>query len=133
MRPGAISTCAAHGVPALAGTVLPVEGGSICSGMQVERASGRLKPGLHARCLSVAYGICGLGCQPPRNTLKRGHQAASVLVGLLWCVAILSVVVIGVLHSARLNLLVVKNHGDLIQAHYLALAGIEKAKALLYL
>jgi competence ComEA-like helix-hairpin-helix protein len=59
-------------------------------------------------------------------------RSASVLVGLLWCVAILSVVVIGVLHTARLDLLVVKNHGDLIQAHYLALAGIEKAKALLY-
>lgn len=57
---------------------------------------------------------------------------ASVLVGLLWCVALLSIVVIGVLHLARLNLMVVKNHGDGIQAHYLALAGIEKAKALLY-
>src|SRR5580765_1694808 len=57
---------------------------------------------------------------------------ASVLVGLLWCVAILSVVVVGVLRTARLDLLVVKNHGDQIQAHYLALAGIEKAKALLY-
>ncbi len=57
---------------------------------------------------------------------------ASVLVGLLWCVALLSVLVIGVLHTARLDLLVVKNYGDRIQAHYLALAGIEKAKALLY-
>jgi DNA uptake protein ComE-like DNA-binding protein len=57
---------------------------------------------------------------------------ASVLVGLLWCVALLSVVVIGVLHLTRLDLLVVKNHGDRIQARYLALAGIEKAKALLY-
>jgi DNA uptake protein ComE-like DNA-binding protein len=41
-------------------------------------------------------------------------------------------VVIGVLHSSRIDLLVVKNYGDRIQAHYLALAGIEKAKALLY-
>src|SRR5256886_15916516 len=57
---------------------------------------------------------------------------ASILVGLLWCLALLSVVVIGVLHTARLNLVVVKNYGDLVQAHYLALAGIEKAKALLY-
>src|SRR6185369_6910302 len=56
----------------------------------------------------------------------------SVLVGILWCLALLSVVVVGALHSARLDLLVVKNHGDQIQAHYLALAGIEKAKALLY-
>lgn len=56
----------------------------------------------------------------------------SVLVGLLWCLALLSVVVIGVLHTARMDLLVVKNYGDRIQAHYLALAGVEKAKALLY-
>ncbi len=60
------------------------------------------------------------------------RSRASVLVGLLWCLALLSVVVIGVLHTASLDLRVVKNHGDLIQAHYLALAGIEKAKALLY-
>ena len=59
-------------------------------------------------------------------------QRGSVLVALLWCLALLSVLVIGLLHVARLDLLVVKNHGDLIQAHYLALAGIEKAKALLY-
>jgi competence ComEA-like helix-hairpin-helix protein len=57
---------------------------------------------------------------------------ASVLVGLLWCLALLSIVVMGVLHFARGDLLVVKNHGDRIQARYLALAGIEKAKALLY-
>jgi competence ComEA-like helix-hairpin-helix protein len=53
-------------------------------------------------------------------------------VGVLWCLALLSVVVIGVLHTARMDLLVVKNYGDRIQAHYLAVAGIEKAKALLY-
>ena len=60
----------------------------------------------------------------------QSRRTASVLVGLLWCLALLSVVVIGVLYNARLDLLVVKNHGDLIQAHYLALAGIEKTKAL---
>jgi DNA uptake protein ComE-like DNA-binding protein len=56
----------------------------------------------------------------------------SILVGLLWCLALLAVVVIGVLHTARMDLLVVKNYGDRVQAHYLALAGIEQAKALLY-
>jgi DNA uptake protein ComE-like DNA-binding protein len=66
--------------------------------------------------------------QPPDQWSSRG----SVLVGVLWCLALLSVVVIGVLHTARMDLLVVKNYGDRIQAHYLALAGIEKAKALLY-
>jgi len=57
---------------------------------------------------------------------------ASILVGLLWCVALLSLVVVGVLHTSRIDLMAVKNYGDRIQAHYLALAGIEKAKALLY-
>ena len=57
---------------------------------------------------------------------------ASILVGLLWCVALLSLVVISVLHTARMDLMVGKNYGDRIQARYLALAGIEKAKALLY-
>ncbi len=65
--------------------------------------------------------------RPPNRRVQ-----ASILVGLLWCVALLSVVVIGVLHTARMDLQVVKNHGDRIQAHYLALAGVEKAKALLY-
>ena len=60
------------------------------------------------------------------------RQKGSILVGLLWCLAILSVIVIGVLHTARMDLLVGKNFGDRIQAHYLALAGIEKARALLY-
>lgn len=60
------------------------------------------------------------------------NRSGSVLVGLLWCVAVLSVVVIGVLHGSTLDLRIAKNHGDRIQAHYLALAGIEKAKALLH-
>src|SRR5215472_7809463 len=60
------------------------------------------------------------------------RKQGSILVGLLWCLALLSIIVIGVLHTARMDVLVVKNHGDRIQAHYLALAGIEKARALLY-
>jgi DNA uptake protein ComE-like DNA-binding protein len=73
----------------------------------------------------------------PRNPYTKAngaltHETASILVGLLWCMAILSVVVVGVLHTARMDLMVVKNYGDRIQAHYLALAGIEKARALLY-
>ena len=57
---------------------------------------------------------------------------ASILVGLLWCVALLSLVVVSLLHTARMDLTITKHYGDKIQAHYLALAGIEKAKALLY-
>lgn len=59
-------------------------------------------------------------------------RQASVLVAVLWCLALLSLVVIGVLHTSRIDLLVEKNFGDRVQAHYLAVAGIEKAKALLY-
>jgi competence ComEA-like helix-hairpin-helix protein len=65
---------------------------------------------------------------PRFNARTRG----SILVGLLWCLALLSIVVIGVLHTATMDLQVGKNYGDRIQAHYLALAGIEKAKAVLY-
>jgi DNA uptake protein ComE-like DNA-binding protein len=60
------------------------------------------------------------------------REQGSILVGLLWCLVLLSIIVIGVLHTARMDLLVEKNFGDRIQAHYLALAGIEKARALLY-
>lgn len=63
---------------------------------------------------------------------RRFIESGSVLIGLLWCLSLLSVLVISVLHTASLDLRVVKNYGDTIQAHYLALAGIEKAKALLY-
>ena len=60
------------------------------------------------------------------------RQNASILVGLLWCLALLAIMAVGVLHTARLDLQVGKNYGDRIQAHYLALAGVEKARALLY-
>jgi len=55
-----------HGVPALAGAMLPVEGGSINGKMQDETASDRLKPGLDALCPSLAYEICGrMRCDSP--------------------------------------------------------------------
>jgi DNA uptake protein ComE-like DNA-binding protein len=66
--------------------------------------------------------------QPPRGRSNTG----SILVALLWCLALLSVLVIGILHSTRLDLQVGRLHTDRIQARYLALAGIEKTKALLY-
>jgi len=46
--------------------------------------------------------------------------------------ALLTLIVVEVLHTAIMDLKVTKNYGDKIQAHYLALAGIEKARALLY-
>jgi len=60
------------------------------------------------------------------------RDRGSILIGLLWCIAILAVVVVGVLHTARTDLAAGKNFGDKIQARYLALAGIERAEALLY-
>jgi competence ComEA-like helix-hairpin-helix protein len=60
------------------------------------------------------------------------RREGSILIGVLWCMVLLSVLVIGVLHTARMDLLVVKNYGDRVQAHYLALAGVERAKALIY-
>jgi DNA uptake protein ComE-like DNA-binding protein len=60
------------------------------------------------------------------------NARAFILAGLLWCLVLLTVVVIGTLHSAQLGLRVGKNHGDRIQARYLALAGVETTKALLY-
>jgi general secretion pathway protein K len=59
-------------------------------------------------------------------------RSGSVLIGVLWCFALLSVIVITLLHTVSIDLRVAKNFEDSIQAHYLALAGIEKAKALIY-
>ena len=59
------------------------------------------------------------------------RQRASILIGVLWCLALLAVIVVSVLHTARLDLTLARHQGDAVQAHYLALAGIEKAKALL--
>lgn len=59
-------------------------------------------------------------------------RSGSVLVGVLWCVVLLSIVVLGMLHTTRKDLTIGKYHADRLQAYYLALAGIEKAKALLY-
>ena len=60
------------------------------------------------------------------------RSRGSVLVAVLWCLAILSIVVVGALYSTELHLNATKNYEDKIQAHYLAVAGIEKAKALLF-
>ena len=59
-------------------------------------------------------------------------QKGSVLIGVLWCVVLLGITVVSMLHSTRLELRVTKNHADVYQAYYLAVAGVEKAKALLY-
>ena len=55
------------------------------------------------------------GCSQEKRRLETAARLET-------CLALLSVVVIGVLHTARMDLLVVKNYGDKIQAHYLALA-----------
>lgn len=65
-------------------------------------------------------------------TSAPAKKNASVLVALLWCVALLALFVTSVLYTGRLDLQIAKNHGDSIQAYYLALAGAEKAKAVIY-
>lgn len=59
-------------------------------------------------------------------------QSGSVLVGVLWIQVILTVVVVGILHSTRIDLNVSKHQTDKVKAYYLALAGAEKAKATIY-
>jgi competence ComEA-like helix-hairpin-helix protein len=59
-------------------------------------------------------------------------RRASALVVVLWCVAVLGVVVISTAHTATLEIRLARNAGDSVQAYFLALAGIEKAKALIY-
>lgn len=66
------------------------------------------------------------------SAMNQARNNGSILVGMLWCLALLSVVVVGTLYASRIDLTVTKNHGDRIQAYYLALAGAEKAKAMLY-
>ncbi len=68
----------------------------------------------------------------PAGCSREGAGEGSVLIAVLWCFVILGAAVISMLHTTMLELRVVKNHSDLIQARYLALAGIEKAKALIY-
>ncbi len=61
------------------------------------------------------------------------RRGGSALIAVLWTLVLLSVAAFSVLHATQLELRVVKNHGDLEQARFLALAGIEKAKAMIYL
>lgn len=68
----------------------------------------------------------------PTIANRKFQAKGSILIAILWCVALLSLIVVSVLHTSRIDLMTQKNYGDRIQAHYLALAGIEKAKALLY-
>lgn len=67
-----------------------------------------------------------------RPAFPRARLSGSALVAVLWCVVLLSVTVYGMLDSTRVELRIARNHGDREQAYYLALAGVEKAKALIY-
>ena len=60
------------------------------------------------------------------------RKTGSILVGVLWIQVILTVIVVGLLHSTRVDLHVSKAQSDKVKAYYLALAGAEKAKAVLY-
>lgn len=56
----------------------------------------------------------------------------SVLVVVLWTSVLLGIGAISVLHATTIDVRVAGNHGDRVQARWLALAGVEKAKAVLY-
>jgi len=66
---------------------------------------------------------------PGRPGVRAGGSA---LVVVLWAMVLLGVGVFSVLRSTRLELKVAHNLGDRVQARFLALAGIEKAKALIH-
>jgi len=65
--------------------------------------------------------------------LTRNSTPGSALIVVLWAVVLLGVGVVSVLHNTRLDLKVAKNQGDRVQAYFLALAGVERAKAAIYL
>jgi len=66
---------------------------------------------------------------PLRHTTP---MRGAILIGVLWCLVLLSLLVTVMLKSSKLDLRVTKNHSDSIEAHYAALAGIERVKALLH-
>ncbi|MCA8962933.1 MAG: general secretion pathway protein GspK, partial [Planctomycetes bacterium] len=60
------------------------------------------------------------------------RERGSALIVVLWCVVVLSTIAYSSLRVARLDLRVAKNYGDRVQARYLAIAGLEKAKAMIH-
>ena len=54
------------------------------------------------------------------------------MIAMLWCLALLSVVVVSTLYTSRTDLTITKHYADQMQAYYLALGGVERAKAILY-
>ncbi|MBN2490885.1 MAG: helix-hairpin-helix domain-containing protein [Planctomycetes bacterium] len=59
-------------------------------------------------------------------------RRGSVLIVVLWALVVLGAGVFSVLHAARLELRVAHNHGDRVQARYLALAGVARAVAVIH-
>jgi competence ComEA-like helix-hairpin-helix protein len=68
----------------------------------------------------------------PRSVTETSGHCGSALIAVLWSLVLLSVVVLSSLGTTRNEIRLVKNHADSVQAYYLAVAGVEKAKALLY-
>jgi len=67
----------------------------------------------------------------PGRTARKTSPGSALIV-VLWALVLLGVGVISVLHATRLDLKVAKNFGDRVQARFLALAGVERAKAAIY-
>ena len=67
-----------------------------------------------------------------QRSLASCDESGIALLGVLWTVVLLCAVVYGLLYSTQIDLRVAKNFGDRKQAYYLAVSGIEKAKALIH-
>lgn len=68
---------------------------------------------------------------PSIGNLIHPSERASVLVGVLWVQVLLTVIVVSLLYTTRLELRISKTHSDSIRAYYLAVAGSEKARHIL--
>lgn len=63
---------------------------------------------------------------------SRSSERASALVAVLWCAVILSTIVFSTLTISRTDLRIATGYGDQVRARYIALAGIEYAKAVIH-
>ena len=64
--------------------------------------------------------------------IRMNSRHGSALIIVLWSLVLLSMGAVSVLYGTRVDLRVAKNVGDRTKARFLALAAIEKAKAVLY-
>lgn len=67
-----------------------------------------------------------------RSHCSHRSERASALVAVLWCAVILSTIVFSTLTISRTDVRIATGYGDQVRARYIALAGIEYAKAVIH-